>query len=269
MKRLIAASIAVLFTGATVAQEVIAQPPQAVVSKVSSMFEGQAQAIKYFTAPDNLIAIGVVTRDFKQQVYYTNQTGDFVLSGMMYDVNAKVNFNNEVIAQVPVELPETLTAGIQDLPAAIHGEGEQVVYAIVDANCGYCKRFYQKIESQMAAGQLTNVSVKYIPVGMLGQDSKVKAEAIMSLPEAERFAALQAAVNRQPITMTTSEEGQSLVAQNKAFMDQFPFISGVPFVLTQLNGEWRMDRGLPNDGWFTMLAQVANPTPPTAATTGN
>jgi|GEM_PF-6965933 len=247
--------------------------PEPVVQKIAPMFSAKAQTISYFTAPNDMIALGVVTRDFKKQVYYTNANGDFVISGMFYDTQTKQNFNAAVNDKLVITLPEALTQGISELPSISHGSGEQVVYALVDPNCGYCKRFYQKVEQQMASGQFDGVTVKYLPVGILSQDSKFKAEAIMSLPVEERFDAMESAIVNQPINMATKPDGVSAVAQNKAFYDQFPFIGGVPFVLTQLDGEWKMNPGLPNDAFFRDVAasakKVAKSTGKTANTAGH
>ena len=101
--------------------------PEPVVQKIAPMFSAKAQTISYFTAPNDMIALGVVTRDFKKQVYYTNANGDFVISGMFYDTQTKQNFNAAVNDKLVITLPEALTQGISELPSISHGSGEQVV----------------------------------------------------------------------------------------------------------------------------------------------
>lgn len=237
-------------------QQELDQPPAAVLDKIEPMFQRQAKSIRYFTAPFDMIAVGVVSNDYKKQVYYTNTTGDFIVSGKLYDINSKQILNARVESELSVELPETITRGVKDAPGFTYGNGEQVIYAVVDANCGYCKKFHVAITERIDSGKLPNVTVKYIPMGMLGADSSAKAAAIMSLPESEQYAAWNAAINRQPISMQSTPEGAEKMQSIEAFFNSQSVFRGVPFVVTELNGDWQFSTGMPNPNFYNLIAQA-------------
>ena len=240
------------------------EPTETLKAKVEQMFSRQSQSIRYFTAPYGMVALGVVSNDFKKQVYYTNPDLDFIFSGKMYDTKANEIHNNTITSLLKVELPEVLTSGIQDAPSFDYGDGEQVIYAVVDANCGYCKRFHQAVTAQIESGKLQNVTVKYIPMGLLSEDSSTKAKAILSLPESERFDAWHAAVNRRPISLNTSTEGIKQFESVQAFYESQNVFRGVPFVLTNIAGEWKMSSGMPGQDFYDQLA-LSNNAPDSSA----
>ena len=269
MKRFKIAAAAMVFTSmvnaqqelplleqAPFTQQELDQPPAAVLDKIEPMFQRQAKSIRYFTAPFDMIAVGVVSNDYKKQVYYTNTTGDFIVSGKLYDINSKQILNARVESELSVELPETITRGVKDAPGFTYGNGEQVIYAVVDANCGYCKKFHVAITERIDSGKLPNVTVKYIPMGMLGADSSAKAAAIMSLPESEQYAAWNAAINRQPISMQSTPEGAEKMQSIEAFFNSQSVFRGVPSVVTELNGDWQFSTGMPNPNFYNLIAQA-------------
>ena len=236
--------------------EEITNPSPKITQKVTPLFQKQAQSIRYFNAPDNLMAVGVVTKKFKKQVYYTNQSGDFVMSGRLYETDSKSMHDELVKSELKVRLPEEFTRSIETSPSFSFGQGEQVIYAVVDANCGYCKRFHRTITNKIETGQLANVQVKFIPVGALGQDSTNKAKAILSLPPEEQFDAWDAAVNRQPISMGTTEQGIKQFDMTQGFFRSQDIFGGVPFVVTSVNGDWMLSNGDPNNQFYSKLVQA-------------
>ena len=79
MKRFKFAAIAMVFTSmvnaqqelplleqAPFTQQELDQPPAAVLDKIEPMFQRQAKSIRYFTAPFDMIAVGVVSNDYKK-----------------------------------------------------------------------------------------------------------------------------------------------------------------------------------------------------------
>ncbi len=271
MKRFKFAAIAMVFTSmvnaqqelpsleqAPFTQQELDKPPAALLTKIEPMFQRQAKSIRYFNAPFDMIAVGVVSNDYKKQVYYTNSNGDFIVSGKLYDIDNKQILNASVESELSVELPETITRGVKDAPGFTYGNGDQVIYAVVDANCGYCKKFHVAITERIDSGKLPNVTVKYIPMGMLGADSTAKAAAIMSLPESEQYAAWNAAINRQPISMQTTPEGAEKMQAIDAFFNSQSVFRGVPFVVTNLNGDWQFSTGMPNSNFYNLIAKATS-----------
>ena len=234
----------------------ITNPSSMITQKINPLFEKQAQSIRYFNAPDNLLAVGVVTNKFQKQVYYTNQSGDFVMSGRLYETDSKSMHDQLVKSELKVRLPEEFTHSIETSPSFSFGKGEQIIYAVVDANCGYCKRFHRTITNKINTGQLPNVQVRFVPVGALGQDSTNKAKAILSLPPEEQFDAWEAAVNRQPISMGTTEQGIKQFEMAQGFFRSQDVFGGVPFVVTSVNGDWMLSNGDPSNQFYSNLVQA-------------
>ena len=245
-----------LTEGSVIDYQEITNPSSKIIQKITPLFDKQAQSIRYFNAPDNLMAVGVVTDKFKKQVYYTNQNGDFVMSGLLYETDSKLMHDQLVKSELKVILPDEFTRSIESSPSFSFGQGKQIIYAVVDANCGYCKRFHRTITNKIKTGQLANAQVRFIPVGALGQDSTNKAKAILSLPPEEQFDAWEAAVNRQPISMATTEQGIKQFDMAQGFFRSQDIFSGVPFVVTSVNGDWMMSNGDPNNQFYNNLVQA-------------
>jgi protein-disulfide isomerase len=261
MNKLLSISVAALigFSNCVFSQEAI-EPSEEFSAKFSELF-AHANSIHYYNMPHDMVAIGVITKSLKQQVYYTNKDGDYVLSGMFYDVDKKQTMNAMISAQLDEHMPpppESLTEGVKQLPSIQDGEGDQVVYAIVDPQCGFCKRLHQTVDRYRKLGKLENVEVRYIMVNSMGPKSTQLSNAIMSKENnEEKMAALASALQRQPIALDANEDGKKAVSVNKAFMDQFDFISGVPYIITEMNGKWITNPGLPGDDFFNNLDRIS------------
>lgn len=249
------------------AVEEIQVPNEHIVNKVTPMFSRQSQSIRYFDAPDNLIALGVVSNRFQKQVYYTNQTGDYVLSGRLFDVATKSFHNDRIMSELNIQLPDDFTGALETSPGFSYGKGSHTLYAVVDSNCGYCKRFHQNVIAKIDSGALADVQVKFIPVGALGQDSENKAKAILSLPESEQFEAWQSAVHREPINLATTKEGIESFDKAQAFFRSQTVFSGVPFVVSKVNDGWHVSNGNPSTDFFNTLSQSMTET--VTASAGN
>lgn len=240
--------------------EEIQSPNEYIVNKVTPMFSRQSQSIRYFEAPDDLIALGVVSNRFQKQVYYTNQTGDYVLSGRLFDVKTKSFHQERILSELNIQLPNEFTEALETSPGFSYGKGSHTLYAVVDTNCGYCKRFHQNVIAKIDSGTLPDVQVKFIPVAALGQDSESKAKAILSLPESEQFEAWQSAVHREPINLATTSEGIENFNKAQAFFRAQNIFSGVPFVVSKVNDGWHVSNGNPNPGFFSTLTQSISET---------
>jgi protein-disulfide isomerase len=141
------------------------------------------------------------------------------------------------------------------IPAVVQGESDDnVIYAVIDANCGFCHRTYSSIANHFASGEFDNVEVRWIPVGFLGEDSKNKAFTLASLIEAQPQEAevfLSKIMTRQ--TPSTPDglivKRDNVVAAEK-LMREYGF-SGVPFVLMRNGDNWKMNPGMPQKEFFT------------------
>ena len=78
----------------------------------------------------------------------------------------------------------------------------------------------------------------------------------MSLPPEEQFDAWDAAVNRQPISMGTTEQGIKQFDMTQGFFRSQDIFGGVPFVVTSVNGDWMLSNGDPNNQFYSKLVQA-------------
>jgi thiol:disulfide interchange protein DsbC len=103
------------------------------------------------------------------EIFYTDATGGFLISGQIVDTRARVNLTQQRIDQ--------LTAiSFHDLPfkhsfTVVRGNGKRKLAVFEDPNCGYCKRFERDL-------QLVNdVTIYMFMYPILGQDSVDRAKA--------------------------------------------------------------------------------------------
>lgn len=59
----------------------------------------------------------------------------------------------------------------------VHGRGTRVVYTFEDPNCGYCRELSQRLE------EMGDITVHTFVLAFLGDDSKVKADAVWCSPD--------------------------------------------------------------------------------------
>jgi protein-disulfide isomerase len=76
---------------------------------------------------------------------------------------------------------------LTELNALTWGTGNKVLYAFVDLNCPACRQAHRQIAQSFSEDELT---IHYIPVGILGQDSEIKA--VLSLAPTDNSQRLEA-----------------------------------------------------------------------------
>lgn len=234
------------------AQEKI-EPTQLIVDKIRPLLGQQADSIDYFTTPFSMIGIGVVTKNLEKRVFYTNTNVDYVLSGMMFDTATKQNVNANILAQLDVALPTTLTRQLTELNAVKMGTGSKNIYAFVDMNCGVCHRLHKTVEHYFSSGKFTDVTIHYIPIGILGGDSDKKAQTILGQKTNEDALALFAdGMSRKPLSNhdASMQSGVQKTQENEGVFRDFSFIKGVPFVVAEIDGNWKFQNGLPSNDFF-------------------
>lgn len=241
----------------------IFEPAAHVKAKLDNMLKANATSLTYFKAPHDMIAIGVVSKDLKKHVFYSNADGDFLLSGMMLDTMTQTNFNSAFTNQLDITLPEEMTNGIESLHAVSEGvDSEQAdveIYAVVDHNCGFCHRLHKTVQQGMKDGIYGDVKINWAPVGFMGEDSVRKAHKILS-QESNDVALdfFNQGMARQSVT-TSAEEmllASNKVKQNESFMRKYDF-GGVPAVFVKTGDSWEVFRGLPPQTFFNKLAANA------------
>jgi protein-disulfide isomerase len=233
--------------------------------KIQTLIGPRAQTIEYFQTDHNLIGVAMVAKKtFKKHVFYTNTDADFLMSGMLFDVDTKTQINPIITNQVKVTLPGEMTDELNALRTVTDGTGEDVIYAFVDVNCPYC----HKIHESLVDIDRTKVRIEWVLVGFLGQRSITTANAILN--EADNDLALthlEQAMSKQNVPGNEGVLGKLAREQSESFLRTMQ-VSGVPFVMSNIGDDWSMDRGLPNKQFFANLPQKQSNNELSLAVTG-
>jgi len=96
---------------------------------------------------------------------------------------------------------------------------------IADYNCGFCRKLRDSLL------QINDIEIREIPVGILGQDSRIKAASVLCdddpVAKAESFYDRTAGT-----TIKTCTEGEEAVSQNIEWM-QRSGLNGTPVIMDE------------------------------------
>jgi thiol:disulfide interchange protein DsbC len=109
-------------------------------------------------------------------VLYTDEQGNHVIQGTVFDTRAKVNLTEQRIDKLTAIEFDRLP--FKDAMVIKQGSGTRRLAVFVDPNCGYCKRF----ERDLVAVKDVTIYAFLYPV--LGPDSNEKSRAIWCSKEA-------------------------------------------------------------------------------------
>lgn len=224
-----------------------------VSQKIEKYVARNSQSVTYFKAQHDLVGVGVVSNDYRKNVFYTNETGDFLLSGVLIDTQSTDNLTAKYADALQVDLGD-LPQKLKDLPGVEQGTGDNEVYAVIDVNCGYCHRMWNQMQSLLSDPN-SNVKVKWITVGFLGKQSVEVAQQIYGTTDSsEAYAFLSSSMNRQPVTTDSNlrVQGKDKADAVMQFMQEHSF-SGVPLVVSKISDTWNMSPGMPSADFFTKL----------------
>lgn len=103
-------------------------------------------------------------------VFYANETGDYLIQGELIDTKAQRNLTEDRINQLTAvdfkQLP------VADAIKIVRGKGERQLAVFEDPNCGYCKRFERDLQN------VDNVTVYLYLYPILSRDSAEKSRNI-------------------------------------------------------------------------------------------
>jgi len=103
-------------------------------------------------------------------IFYTDASGDHLIDGQLIDVRSQRNLTEarlDEINQVDFD-----NFPLRDAVVWKSGNGKRRMVVFSDPNCGYCKRLERDIQ------KLKDVTVYTFVIGILGDDSRAKAEQI-------------------------------------------------------------------------------------------
>ena len=126
---------------------------------------------------------------------------------------------------------------IQEAPFYVEeGSGERVLYVIYDTQCPYCQRMYEA-----SRDVLEDVTIRWVPVGFLGEQSLHEAAQIV---DAENPAEAMATIKQGgSISGASSTEAMDIVSQNSQLTQQAGIGATPTTIYEDANGEAQIRRG--------------------------
>ncbi|WP_284213136.1 DsbC family protein [Comamonas jiangduensis] len=103
-------------------------------------------------------------------VFYSNETGDYLIQGELIDTKAQRNLTEDRINQLTAVDFKNLP--LNDAVKIVRGKGERKLAVFEDPNCGYCKRFERDMQN------VDNVTVYLFLYPILSRDSAEKSRNI-------------------------------------------------------------------------------------------
>ena len=173
-------------------------PAQATPEVLSVVTDQGAEIVDTFDAPAGLSGYVIDYRGRALTVYVT-QDGEYLLTGAMLDANGKDYGSEALNAYIngPQSQKNWEMLGSTNWVADGDDDAEQIVYTFTDANCPYCKKFWQQARPWVEAGR---VQLRHIMVGIIKQDSPGKAAAILAATNpSQRLHAHQAGTAEPPL----------------------------------------------------------------------
>lgn len=104
------------------------------------------------------------------EIYYTDETGNYLIEGQLLETKTRTNLTEARIAKLTAIDVSSLP--LKDAIVWKQGDGSRKLVVFADPNCGYCKRFEREVR---AAKDLTIYTFLY-PI--LGGDSPEKSRNI-------------------------------------------------------------------------------------------
>lgn len=227
-----------------------------VENKIESFVGANAQSITYFKAQHDLVGIGLVTKDYRKNVFYTNHSGDFLLSGVLIDTESADNLTTIYSESLDVDLGDIPTK-LTELSGLEQGDGDNEIYAVIDINCGYCHKMWNQMQTLLNDPN-NNVKVKWITVGFMGRQSVEVSQQIHGMDDKDAaFQLLSKSMSRQAVATTpeTRVLGKEQSDNINSFMRDNKF-GGVPLVVSKVDGTWNLSPGIPSQKFFQALVDT-------------
>jgi len=234
---------------------------------ITKLTHGKVSIIKTFPTKAGLQGFVIQANDAKAQrtLFYTSASGRYLIAGPIIDSNGHNITEAEVARYVHPKQAAHAMASITKTHGIIQGStsAPHGLFVIVDPNCIFCHRLYDKLIPMIASGKL---SVKWIVTGLIKPSSKSKAYAILAAKDplkalAENEKHFNEAVEEGGITPlnTPPAKIKAAVAANEAFMKQHN-LSGTPVIIyVAKDGSPQLTEGLPQPATLTRIINNSKP----------
>ena len=181
------------------------------------------------------------------EVLYTDEQGNHVIQGTVFDTRAKVNLTEQRIEKLNAIEFDKLP--FKDAMVIKQGNGARRLAVFVDPNCGYCKRFERDLLT------VKDVTIYTFLYPVLGPDSNEKSRAIWCSKDAMKTWRAWMIDGVTPPRMMGACD-TAAIERNSAFGRKYR-VNGTPAVLFE-DGK-RVPGAMPASEVEKRLAEAARP----------
>jgi thiol:disulfide interchange protein DsbC len=107
---------------------------------------------------------------FGTDVIYTDERGDFIVQGAIFDTRSRTNITEERLNKLSAI--DFASLPLKDAMVVKQGNGKRRIAVFADPNCGFCKRFERDLLN------VKDVTIYTFLYPILGPDSNEKSRAI-------------------------------------------------------------------------------------------
>ncbi len=253
---------AILLVAPLTAGAATAPPATTHSNAVIKYLQGKGLTVETrFSVPGGLQGYSGITPTGKRIVFYTTANGSLALFGALLDAHGRNLTQGYINAYIQQPANQKLYAQLE----AAHWIGagakhpKRIVYAFVDPNCPYCHQFWEAAQKAYPHG----LQVRYLMVGILGDNSVKKAAAILgakdphqALEENERnFQHHSGAI--EPMAHVSAALRLQLIRHSR-LMQKFG-LDGTPgLVWKDAQGTVRISNGLPPSRYLQKIFGLDN-----------
>ena len=181
------------------------------------------------------------------ELFYSDEQGNHIVQGTLFDTKAKVNLTEKRIAKLTAidfdQLP------LKDAMVVKQGTGARKMAVFADPNCGYCKRFERDLLT------VKDVTVYTFLYPVLGPDSNDKSRSIWCSKDAQKTWRAWMIDGATPAKVTGNCD-TAAIERNSAFGRKYR-INGTPALLFE-DGQ-RVPGAMPAAEVEKRLAEAAKP----------
>jgi len=189
----------------------------------------------------------------ERRLFYVTPDGKSLISGTVFDATGNsvtavdmgrggIDTAAATAPQVPGSQAKALWDRAEQLSWISEGKaGAKTIYVLFDPNCPYCHRLWTTLRTAVNNGK---IQVRWLPVAILKDDSKALGAAIYASKEPSK--AMAQMVEHQLAPAPVSDAVNKRIAYNLLLLKDTGY-TGVPTILYQQGGQYRVSMGVPND----------------------
>src|SRR3989344_2759151 len=168
-KRFLSAAFIALAMGQGLAHAQ-AELPAAQLATLKQKLSQRMPQLPPIDGPRTTSMAGLIELRAGGHILYTDTSGDHLIEGQLIDVRTQRNLTEERTDEI--NQVDFASLPLRDAVVWKSGNGKRRMVVFADPNCGYCKRLERDMQ------KLKDVTIYTFMIGILGDDSKAKADQI-------------------------------------------------------------------------------------------